>query len=1475
MGEFDVAVTGMSGRFPGAPDLETFWRNLVGGVCSIVRHDRATLLRHGVPARLVEDPEFVPADGFLDDADAFDAAFFGVSDREAALTDPQHRLFLECVWAALEDAGIPPRSPEAVVGCFAAAGMSLYAGARMSSYLTEAVLGDHDLVNNSAVPLISVANRGDYLASRVAYQLGLRGPAVNVQTACSSALVAVHLAIQSLLAGDCDVAVAGAAAVHVPLATGYLRQPGGMLSPTGRCLPFDARADGTVGGNGVGAVVLKRLADAVAGRDPIRAVITGSAVNNDGAQKASFTAPGLRGQREVIAAAHALAGGSPADIGFVETHGTGTRLGDPLEIRALRRVLDAGAGGTPCALGAVKANIGHLDTAAGIAALIRTVLVVERGIVPPVANHRDLNPEIDLAKSRLFVPVTGGPWPGEAGRLRRAAVSAFGAGGTNAHLVVEQAPAAQARGPEPGGPHLIAVSARGGAALRAASQRLAAWLRENPDAALADVSLTTLAGRTPLEAAITIAAGDAAQAARRLDEAAEQAGPAAPTIGARAARPPAAVLVFPGQGIDIWSGLSRWLAVDSGFRARFLDLANQACPSLGADLVALAGSPADPRRVRAAFVQPAIVASSTALAQVLVAAGLRPALVIGHSLGELAAAAIAGVFEPADAVALAARRGALMDERCAGGGMLAATTSVEEAEEAILAAGAAAVSVAVVNGDRAVVLSGPSDEIKAVRAALRDRGARSTTLPTTHAFHSALMDPVVDDFIAAVAAVGPRHPTIPMVSTLTAHGGDDPVEPGYWGRQLRAPVRFAEALRSDETPGDALIVDLSPGGILTEIITADRPVMSARAVRLTRADDVAPSLRLMAALAQHGTRLAWSATALGAHARRVALPTYPFARRRHWPRAADSRAADQPSSPLPGGSARLTTLVWTPTGQAASSGPRRPVLLAPVGAEDVVRALRERLPDCQVIPVWDQVLDADRSGAVAALAAATRDADGIVDLTALGVASRNDPGERIVGWRTLHSAALVAAALANRSGALPAACTVTRAGVGAPGMGVPRPDQAAVWGLVRAARAETPSGWRLVDAGPEVSPESMAVAISQGGPDEVALRGGLRLVPVLAAPPGVAEPHPLAGPFDTVLIAGGTGGLGPHLAAWCAARGARRVVLAARRAPRSADLARCAELIPGGRVVFEAVDVTVAADVDRLADRLADAPLSLVIAAAGVLRDATAPRITDEDLAAVVAPKVRGTRLLADLAVARGCPLLAVSSLAALIGSPGQAAYAAANAALEALTARTGMAGGVVSTVAWGPWAGIGMSQGLDTRSGPRPLPPADWLDVLTRLPTDGTTAHVLPDPVVSGGEPIRTWTPSLLAAQTWSRLRVASVETGDAQEWTAVLAAGDTEQFVRRVVADLLRQPITSVPARAPLADLGLDSLTGLQLRRELQERTGVELPATLIYDAPTCEALARRLSAAPGPQAPGVGPQTALIAELRREIELSRAAL
>ncbi|KZS64680.1 type I polyketide synthase [Mycobacterium pseudokansasii] len=1470
MSEFDVAVIGLSCRFPGAADPDSFWRNMVAGVCSIRRHSRAELLRHGVPPRLVDAPEYVPVDGFLEDADAFDATFFGVSDREATLTDPQHRLFLECAWAAMEDAGYSPQSPAAVVGCFAAAGMSLYAGARMSSYLTEAVLADTDLVEGSAVPLISVANRGDYLATRVAFQLGLRGPAINVQTACSSALVATHLAIQSLLSGECDMALAGAAAVHVPLACGYLHQSGGILSPSGRCLPFDADADGTVGGNGVGVVVLKRCADAVADGDPIRAVITGSAINNDGRDKSSFAAPGMRGQREVIAAAHALSGHSPQTVGLAETHGTGTRLGDPIEIRSLRAVLDADDS-NGCAIGAVKANIGHLDTAAGVAGLIKAVLAVQHGVIPPVAGFRRLNPEIDLAGSRLYVPTVAAPWPGPEGARRRAAVSSFGAGGTNAHLVVEQAPVATARQPGVSGRYLIAVSARDGEALRDCALRLADRLRGTEDVDLADVSLTSLAGRAPLRANLSVVAATTAEAADRLTVAAES------VDGAMHVTPAAAgpvILLFPGQGGEGWSVLQRWLDVDEDFRRAFDALHRQARPRLDADLAEIIAGSDDPRRRQAAHLQPALVAAAIALAQTLITAGVRPALVLGHSLGELAAAAIAGVFPPVEAVVLAGARGRLMDQRCAGGTMAVAATDARRAAAAIDAAGAADVAVAVINSEHSVVLSGPESQLAAVSEVLRSRDVRLTPLGTTHAFHSPMMESIVADVAAAAAMANPRPPDIPMLSSVTAHTGDQVADPAYWGRQVRDPVLFGDAVRASVIPTGAVFVDLSASGVLAEVVAVNRPALADHLIRLERHDQAPPTGRLLLGLRDRGIPIDWSGTALHRRARRIALPAYPFRRTTYWPR-------QHAAGPVPVlRPVRLATVVWTPLDAGTSTvDGRRPVVLAPCAAASAVDAVRSRLPGCRTVPDWDELLRTDPARATQVLENALQSADGIVDLTALGGVDATDATDPAQEWISLRSAMAVAAA----SNQVPVV-SVTVGGAGVPGSALDRPDQAAVWGFVRSARAESPgSGWRLVDCDSTVDTQTLSAEILRTDHSEIALRNTLRLAPLLIDAPdtsgeaSVVGLTGLTGPRDTVVIGGGTGGIAARMIERCARNGARKVVLVARHPP-----GQPATGPPGCVVEFARADVAVPADVERLSQSLPQGSVSLVIAAPGVLRDAIASRVTESDLRAVLAPKVLGTALLARLAAEQGCPMLVMSSLASLLGSPGQAAYAAANAALESMSRA---AGPTVTAVAWGPWHQVGMSRDLDPRSGPRALPADQWLDALDRVPMDGGIRYAFPDPVVADGDSGVVLRPEALATQVWA-------EPGDhdaaarSDQWRAAVTGGEITGFVCRAVSALLRRDWVAVDA--PLVDLGLDSLAGLRLRRDLMAATGIDLPQTLIYDYPHCAALAAHLAAhlaavtAPGDgPAPhfsaigSIGSTAELGAELKRELARSLEAL
>ncbi|HEU4453750.1 MAG TPA: type I polyketide synthase, partial [Longimicrobium sp.] len=753
----DVAVIGMAGRFPGADGVEAFWRNLREGVESITFFTDEELRAAGVPREERESPDYVPAFGALEGIDLFDAAFWGYSPREAETLEPAHRLFLECAWEAMEDAGQDPARVPGAVGVFAAAA---------NPYYTEGNVRPHrELAASVGEFQLTVGSAKDFLATRTSYKLDLRGPSMSVQTGCSSSLVAVHLAAQALLRHECDLALAGGTNVVVPQA-GYQYSPGGISSPDGHCRAFDERSAGVQGGNGTGVVTLKRLEDALRDGDRIRAVIRGSAVNNDGSVKVAFTAPSVDGQAAVIREALEVSGVNPETIGFVEGHGSGTDLGDPIEVAALTQAYRSWTDRRQyAALGSVKTNLGHLDTSAGIAGFIKTVLAVENGEVPPTLHFERPNPKIDLASSPFFVNNRTLPWP-ETGEPRRAGVSSFGIGGTNAHVVLEEAPA-----PRPSQPrrttHLLVLSARTPAALEAATDRLAAHLRRHPDLPPADVAWTLQQGRRAFAARRVLVVRDGEDAAGLLEGRHPE---RVLTASAPEGHRPVAFL-FPGLG-DQYPGMARGL-YDSEpvFRAEVDRCAEILRPRLGLDIRevifpassestaaddgstsaggfdfkamlgrgAAAPDPAAERLNRTELAQPAVFAVEYALAKLWTSFGIAPGAVIGHSLGEYVAAAVAGVFTLEDALALVAERARLIGA-LPGGAMLAVPLS-PEAVAPYLSDGAV---VATVNAPELCVVAGTEDAVEAVRARLEAAGVVARKLATTHAFHSPMMAPAVE-----------------------------------------------------------------------------------------------------------------------------------------------------------------------------------------------------------------------------------------------------------------------------------------------------------------------------------------------------------------------------------------------------------------------------------------------------------------------------------------------------------------------------------------------------------------------------------------------------------------------------------------------------------------------------------------------------------------------------------------------------------
>lgn len=869
----DIAIIGLSGRFPGARTLDEFWHNLSHGIDSIAQFTDAELLAAGVEPELLVDPALVRAGGVLDDIEMFDPAFFGLSPMEAAALDPQQRVFLECAWESLEHAGYDGAAYPGLVG--------VYAGAAMSSYLSN-VSGHVASVRSLGDYQILLGNDKDNVPTLVSYKLDLRGPSLAIQTACSTSLVAVVVACQNLLSYQCDMALAGGVRVAVPQAFAHVHQDGGIMSPDGRCRAFDAKAQGTVGGNGVGIVVLKRLRDAIADGDCIHAVIKGAAINNDGAVKVGYTAPSIEGQAQVVAMAHAAGRIDPRSVTFVEAHGTATDLGDPIEVAALTQAFRLGTRDRGfCALASVKANVGHLDTAAGVAGLIKTVLALEHRQIPPAVHFDQPNPKIDFARSPFFVNTQLLEWDPH-GASRRAGVSSFGIGGTNAHVVVEEAPAI-ARQPSHRSAELLMLSARSSAALEIMTSNLATHLERHTDIDLADVAYTLQAGRRAFRVRRAVVCRDVPDAVRALRDT------AAWTNVAPAASPSVAFM-FAGQGpqhVRMAEGLYRH---EPSFRAELDHCADLLAPRIGVDIRALLYPPdrhraeANPLFAQVPVAHATLFAVEYALARLWMEWGVQPQAMIGHSLGEYVAACLADVFSLEDALATIVRRATLM-ESVPPGAMLA--VPVTEDEVANLTKGA--VSVAAVNGPSLCVASGPQAAIVALEDTLTARGLETRRLTHTRAFHSFMLDPVLPALKAHVASLSLRPPRIPFVSGVTGAWITDAqaTDPEYWMRHARETVRFANGVELLQGE-DRVLLEVGPGQTLSSLTRrkSTRPggldVLAAQPGAHDDPDEDAYALGTLGKLWLSGVGVDWAGVHRHARRARTPLPTYPFERRRCW-----------------------------------------------------------------------------------------------------------------------------------------------------------------------------------------------------------------------------------------------------------------------------------------------------------------------------------------------------------------------------------------------------------------------------------------------------------------------------------------------------------------------------------------------------------------------------------------------------------------
>ncbi|MEG5035146.1 SDR family oxidoreductase [Microcoleus sp. AT3-D2] len=871
----EIAIVGMAGRFPQAKNLDEYWQNLQNGVESISFFSDAEL--QNIDKNLLNNPNYVKATAVLEDIESFDASFFGYSPREAEIMEPQSRIFLESAWEALENAGYNSDTYQGRIG--------IYAGASINTYLLFNLLANPDLLATVGLEQIKFGNHQDLLTTRAAYKLNLQGSGITIQTACSTSLVAVHLACQSLLFGECDMVLAGGVSVSVPHKAGYLYQEGGILSPDGHCRAFDDRARGTVGGSGVGIVVLKRLKDALEDGDRIHATILGSAINNDGSLKIGYTAPSVEGQAKAIAEAQAIAGIDPETISYIEAHGTGTALGDPVEIAALTQAFSLRTNKKGfCAIGSVKTNIGHLGAAAGVAGLIKTVLALKHKLIPPSLHFEQPNPKIDFANSPFYVNSSLSEW--KADRSRLAGVSSFGIGGTNAHVILKEAPTVEVS--EVSRPwQLLVLSAKTESALDAATANLTLYLKQKSDRTLADVAYTLQIGRRTFNHRRIAICQNLSGAVKTLETLEPQ------QVLTHCQEPcnPAIAFMFPGQGSQYINMGRELYQTEPIFREQVDRCSEFLKPHLNFDLRSLL-YPSEAEAETAAeqlkqtyLAQPALFVIEYALAQLWMAWGVRPAAAIGHSIGEYVAACLAGVFSLEAALELVAIRGRLMQQLPAG-----AMISVSLPEAEVRSLLNAELSLAASNAPSSCVVSGSLSAVNALENRLAERGLDYKRLHTSHAFHSQMTDSILELFAEEVKKVKLTPPQIPFISNVTGTwmADADATDPNYWVKHLRQTVRFSDGIAELLQESERILLEVGPGRVLStfakrhQVRDRDRAIVTSMRHPNEQQSDIAFLLKALGRMWLAGVEIDWPSFYTHEQRFRIPLPTYPFERQRYW-----------------------------------------------------------------------------------------------------------------------------------------------------------------------------------------------------------------------------------------------------------------------------------------------------------------------------------------------------------------------------------------------------------------------------------------------------------------------------------------------------------------------------------------------------------------------------------------------------------------
>jgi acyl transferase domain-containing protein/thioesterase domain-containing protein len=1349
-----IAVIGMGGRFPGARNLDEFWRNLRDGVESISRLSDDDLLAAGADRRDLSNPNYVKAAAVLDGVDRFDAGFFGFSPKDASIMDPQHRHFLECAWEALENAGWSTDEFPGRIG--------VYAGSGMNSYLIHNLLTNPELVSSAGIFLLKqTGNDKDVLSTRVSYQLGLTGPSIAVQTACSTSLVAIHLACQSLLNHECDLALAGGVTIEIPHGLGYVFREGEILSRDGHCRAFDAEASGTIFGSGVGLVALRRLEDALRDGDCIRAVVRATAINNDGARKAGFLAPSVAGQVEVVREALAVAGLDARSIAYVETHGTGTRVGDPIEIEALTRAFRSSTQETGfCAIGSLKTSVGHLDAAAGVAGFIKAVLALEHRQLPASLNYSRPNPLIDFANSPFFVNTVLRDWEKSA-QPRRAGVTSLGIGGTNAHVILEEAPA-----PEVGGEsrpwQLLTLSGKTASAAASIARNLADHLSDHP-LNLADVAFTLHLGRKAFAHRFSCVCrnSDEADAALRGHDARAINSDLQP----ERARPVA--FLFSGQGAQ-YSGMARELyETEPDFRATVDSCAEFLQRDLGLDLRTVLYPADDAEKDGRGLIdetritQPALFTIEYALARLWMSWGIRPNAMIGHSIGEFAAACVAGVFPLQTALRIVAERGRLMQSAPPG-----TMTAVALSEKELVPLLGDQISLSAVNADLQCVVGGPTEAVELFEKSLTAKGVGWRRLRVSHAFHSAMMDSILEPFVDFLSKLEYAAPQIPYVSSATGKWITDAeaTDPRYWARQLRNPVRWADGLSELLLNPDALLIEIGPGATLSSLAAqheqfkpTHRVIASMRA-RQDSSSDVEVLLRSLGQVWCAGQKVDWKAFHGSEVRRRVQLPSYPFERQRYW--IEPGRSLPIPAPMLNGHQTQIPEIpafyrpVWQRKDLEVETQAR------PAGTwlifKDSGRLgtclgdhLRQRGEKCVLVSPGDRfarvgedeyTIEAGNphnySSLIGELLDSGRPPGTIVHLWSI---AEHDDSYDALGelklWesRSFYSLLYLAKALgASDIDSNVDIGVVSNRLHGINGGEAWRPERALLRGPCLTIGKEF-SNLHCVAIDVDLSPGPHQ---AQSIDSEALIESARQIIDELRARPAHSvvayrnhrrwiesfEPAHLAQDQNlplrergVYLITGGLGGIGSVLAETLARAAHARLILLGRSpiphkdrwdewlhdhetadpVSRKIRSIRAIESA-GGEVLVATADVTDSQAMQSLLAQVHECwgPINGVVHCAGVLSDAPILKKDTEGASRVLAPKVRGTLVLDS--VLRNEPLdffLLMSSVSSRLAPAGQVDYAAGNAFLDAF-AQARSRGGKrrVTSIGWPRWREVGMA---------------------------------------------------------------------------------------------------------------------------------------------------------------------------------------